>query len=39
MDKHIDIGRNNVRLTGGFWKKWRENAVGKEYLDLIGKGE
>ena len=26
MDKHIDIGRNKVRLTGGFWKKWRENA-------------
>ncbi len=34
MDKHTDIGRNNVRLTGGFWKKWRDNAREKGLMSV-----
>ena len=26
VKKYTDIGITNVRLDGGFWKKWRENA-------------
>ena len=26
MKKYTDIGKDKVRLTGGFWRGWRENA-------------
>ena len=34
MAKYTDISRSNVRLTGGFWKKWRENARDKGLMSV-----
>jgi len=34
MANYSDISRGNVRLTGGFWKKWRENARDKGLMSV-----
>jgi len=34
MAFYSDISRGNVKLTGGFWKKWRENARDKGLMSV-----
>ena len=34
MAFYSDISRSNVKLTGGFWKTWRENARDKGLMSV-----
>ena len=34
MARYTDISRGNVNLTGGFWKKWRDNARDKGLMSV-----
>jgi len=34
MKKYTDIGISNVRLKGGFWQQWRDNARNKGLMSV-----